>query len=129
MPYRNIPDDVRRLLLMGPLSVPHVEAALLLRHEHQQPWDAQRLAMRIYVADKVAARLLSDLAQIGICECIHTDPDTYHYQPATPELAQTLGRLDETYARHLIDVTRLIHAAADPAAREFAAAFRFREGS
>jgi len=120
-----IPDDLRRFLLASGLSVPHVEAILLLRGDVATNWDARRLASRVYVAERRAADMLGELAELGIVAA-EEQPGEYRYAPATPELAALLDALAETYARQLVDVTELIHAAADPVARQFAAAFRFR---
>lgn len=118
-----IPDDLRRFLLTGALSVPHVEAVLLLRSDTSQ-WDAQRLATRLYISEQRAGELLSELREKGMLT--GAEPQIYRYQPATPELAALLDMLADTYGKHLVEVTQIIHAAADPVARQFAAAFLFR---
>ena len=119
-----IPDDLRRFVLTSALTVPHVEAVLLLKGDTTR-WDAQRLATRLYVTELRAAELLSELCEKGIVVRLDA-PDTFHYQPATRELATLLDLLADTYARHLVEVTQLIHTAAYPVARQFAAAFLFR---
>ena len=48
-------------------------------------------------------------------------------KPASPELAQTVEDLAETYAHHLVAVTQLIHSKPGPGVREFAEAFRLRK--
>lgn len=118
-----IPDELRRFLLTGALSVPHVEAVLLLRGDTSK-WDAERLATRLYVSEQRAGELLLELREKGILAGV--EPGIYRYQPATPELATLLDLLADTYGRHLVEVTQIIHAAADPVARQFAAAFLFR---
>jgi hypothetical protein len=120
-----IQDELRRFLLTSALTVPHVEAILLLRGDASTTWDARRLGMRLYVSEKRAGELLAELCEKGVVAPVEAPPG-YRYDPSTPELAALLDVLADTYARQLVDVTELIHTAADPAARQFAAAFRFR---
>ena len=121
-----IQDELRRFILTSTLTVPHVEAILLLRKDAATNWDARRLASRLYVADKRAAELLAELCAMGMLARTEDAP-SYRYAPSTPELATLLDHLADTYARQLVEVTELIHAAGDPVARQFAAAFRFRK--
>jgi len=121
-----IPDELRRFLLTGSLSVPHVEAILQLRGS-TQALDAQGLAMRLYVRAGTAASVLADLCEIGIAHLSNSQASTYNYLPRTPELAALVDKLEYAYARHLVEVTRLIHSAEDNKALEFADAFRFRK--
>jgi hypothetical protein len=119
-----IPDDVRRFLMARRLTVPHVEAILLLRREPQRTWDDARLAARLYVAQGTAASVLTDLGSIGL---LADAPGGVRYDPADPATAALIDRLDETYAKNLVEVARLIHSTRDRSAEEFAAAFRFRK--
>lgn len=123
-----IQDELRRFLLTSALTVPHVEAVLLLRNDADTLWDAQRLASRLYVSEKRAAELLAELGEKGLIARIDEQP-CYRYGPSAPELSSLLDLLADTYSRQLVEVTELIHSAADPAARHFAAAFRFRRDS
>jgi len=121
-----IPDELRRFLLTGTLSVPHVEAILQLRGS-AQPLDASRLAERLYVRGSTAAVLLADLCAIGIARLIEAQPPSYRYLPRTSELAALVDQLEHVYAQHLVEVTRLIHSVEDHKALHFAHAFRFRK--
>lgn len=123
-----IQDELRRFLLTSALTVPHVEAVLLLRNDDATLWNAHRLATRLYVSEKRAAELLAELGDKGLIARIDEQPN-YRYGPSTPRLAALLDLLADTYARQLVEVTELIHTAVDPAARHFAAAFRFRRDS
>jgi hypothetical protein len=122
-----IPDDVRRFLLAKRLSVPHVEAILLMRREPHRQWDAARLALRLYVGQGVAAAVLSDLGEIGLAAPDATGEEGMRYRPADGAIAALMDRLDQVYAKYLVDVTRLIHSTRDRTAEEFAAAFRLRK--
>ncbi|UXI66176.1 hypothetical protein [Tahibacter amnicola] len=102
-----------------------MEAILLLRAEPSTAWDSTRLAQRLYLLDKRADQLLRDLAELRIAEQCAPGPSCYRYLPATPELTHLVDALADTYAKHLIDVTHLIHGTPSVVAETFAAAFRF----
>lgn len=122
-----IPDKLRRFLLTGTLSVPHVEAILQFRQAASAMWEAKRLGARIYVSTSRARDLLADLEAIGVIRAQAENEDVYHYRPATSELATLLDLLAKAYTEHLVAVTRLIHTADERKATGFAAAFRFRK--
>jgi len=122
-----IPDELRRFLLSGALSVPHVEAILQLRRGAGQPCSAQALAARIYVRTARAAELLTELCEIGVARLLESEPPCYLYAPATAELAGLLDALEYAYGAQLVAVTRLIHSAEERKALNFAAAFRLRK--
>lgn len=122
-----IPDELRRFLLTGTLSVPHVEAILQLRQAAPAAWDAEQLGARIYVPVARARDVLADLHAIGIVSAHAENEDTYQYHPATSELATLLDELSKAYSAQLVLVTQLIHTADERKAQGFAAAFRFRK--
>jgi hypothetical protein len=122
-----IPDKLRRFLLTGTLSVPHVEAILQFRQAAPATWDAERLGARIYVPTARARSLLADLQAIGVVSAHAENEDTYHYHPATTELAMLLDQLAKAYTEQLVLVARLIHVADERKAAGFAAAFRMRK--
>jgi hypothetical protein len=122
-----ISDELRRFLLAGTISVPHVEAILQLRQAAPNAWGAERLGARIYVPTHRAHDLLVDLAAIGVVKEQTEKEDAYEYSPATPELATLLEQLATAYSEQLVSITRLIHTAEERKAQEFASAFRFRK--
>lgn len=123
-----IPEDIRRFVLSSIPTVPHLEALLLLRAGGAAPWTAACLAARLYVSEKAAAALLSDLCRDGMCA---VRPDAggvqYHYQPSSPQLRATIDQLAELYGRELLAVTHLIHARLERKAQQFADAFKWRK--
>lgn len=125
----SIPDDVSRFVLLAIPSVPYLEAMLLLRREVAQPWDAGRLAQRIYVSDSAAQALLSELHAAGVLENTDREQRLYAYRPQSGDLDRMIGRLAEAYSRHLIDVTNLIHSKTSKKAQQFADAFIWRKDS
>jgi len=119
-----IPDVVRRLILERIDSVPELEAILLLREYPGRDWTAAEASQRLYVSQTVGAHILATLAQRGF---LVSREQRYRYEPGSPDLAQTIDALAETYAHHLVAVTQLIHAKPSASVREFAEAFRLRK--
>ena len=130
MAQHAIPEDIRRFLLTSIPSVPHLEALLLLRGT-PGPWSTAAVAERLYLGEKPAAGLLDDLCQSGMAVGASKDgaPALYHYQPVSEFLRVTIDSLAEFYARHLVDVTHLIHSKHDRKAQQFADAFKWRKDS
>lgn len=124
-----IPDELRRFLLSGVLSVPHVEAILQVRSDSTHAWDAQSLAPRLYVRAARAAEVLGDLCEMGVARRIDSAAPAYRYEPITSELIALLDQLEQAYSTQLVAVTRLIHSAEERKAQNFADAFRFRKDS
>lgn len=120
-----IPADVRRLVLANAMTIPHIEAILLFRRE-SKTWTPVQLATRLYLAETGAGEVLADLEALGVVA--REDPQgPYRYGPRTEALAALLDRLERTYSRNLVEMTRLVHAARDNAAEQFAKAFRIRK--
>jgi hypothetical protein len=122
-----IPDELRRFLLTGTISIPHVEAILQLRLAILPTWNAETLGRRIYVPAARAGNLLRDLSAIGVVREDANIEGAFSYCPATPELAALLDQLVKAYSEQLIAVTKLIHTAEERKAQDFADAFRFRK--
>jgi len=122
-----IADDIRRFILTSIPSVPYLEAILLLRDDALPAWDAPGLARRLYLSEKVAAELLRQLHENGVAEADAQSPVLYRYAPSSETLRQMIGRLAETYAAHLVEVTHLIHSKTGKKAQHFADAFKWRK--
>ncbi len=119
-----IPPAIRRFVLTSIASVPHLEALLLLRAAESQVWTAAQVAGRLYVGEAAALVLLDDLCHAAMLHCAD---GVYAYHPATPSLRATIDSLAELYARHLVDITHLIHSRLERQAQHFADAFRWRK--
>lgn len=125
-----IPDDIRRFIMALP-SVPHLEAILLVRSEPGRNWGAAPLSERLFIDGDRAVRILDYLVEVGLC-IPHADiPGRYAYRPASDELDGLTARLASFYSRHLIEVTRMIHANTQTSygqrVQQFADAFRWRK--
>ncbi|PWF39453.1 hypothetical protein [Massilia glaciei] len=131
MSAATIPDDVKRFILVSVHSVPYLEAMLLLRGEAQAPWNGKRLSQRLYVSEKAAAALLSQLHDAGVlvsADNSHDQP-AFCYKPGSVELREIIDKLAATYAKQLVDVTNMIHSTTDKKAQAFANAFVWRKES
>lgn len=128
MAREHIPDDLQRFILVSIPSVPYLEAMLLLRNETEQGWDSTRLAHRLYMSEKAAGELLTELHAAGVLEADGPDgAPSFRYQPSSDGLRETISRLAATYARQLVDVTELIHSKTSKKAQQFADAFKWRK--
>ena len=127
MDWASIPDDVKRFILISIPSIPYLEAMLLLRENTIQEWDHKHVAKRLYVSEKAAAGLLAQLHASGVLTLIDQERLSYRYQPQSEDLKQMIDRLAETYAKHLVDVTSIIHSQGNKKAQKFADAFLWRK--
>lgn len=118
-----IPEDLRNFILRHIDSVVQLEALLLLRNNPDKTWDAASTANRIYAAEQDAAESLAQLCADGLLDCSKA---TYRYENVSPENRAMVDRLAESYRRHLIPVTNIIHAK-PRRIRAFADAFKFRK--
>lgn len=124
-----IADDIKRFILTSISSVPYLEAMLLLRNETALPWDRARLAKRLYLSEKAAAALLTELHDAGVIMADAQMPESYCFYPASTALRDMIDKVADVYAAHLVDVTHLIHSKTGKKAQQFADAFKWRKDS
>lgn len=128
--YRDIiPDDIRRFILTSISTVPYLEAMLLLRNSAAESWDGKKVAQRLYMPEKAADALLAELHAAGVLAVAEDDAQSYRYRPGSDELRRIIDELADTYARHLVEVTHLIHSKTSKKAQQFADAFKLRKDS
>lgn len=123
MPSTALPDPVKRLIAEYIDSVPELEAVLLLREHAHRDWTPTEAGQRLYVSTTVAAHVLAKLEEQGFLT--HNEAG-YRYAPG-PEIRPAVDQLAEAYARHLVEVTHMIHKKPPQSIRQFADAFRFRK--
>jgi hypothetical protein len=118
-----IPDDIRRFILTSIPSIPYLEAALVLRRNRRESWDAFSLAGALYLAPPTAAELLRELTAAGVAMF---DParQTYRYAPNGGVLHDAFERLAELYRTETIAITQLVHDTAQRSAHRFPSAFK-----
>lgn len=115
--------------------MPYLEALLLLRSEPSAIWTGERLAKRLYIANKQAEELLFQLNEAGIAAMTAAQsnpdagerPDGFHYSPASAALTNLIDELAVLYSTELLEITHLIHSKLDRKAQQFADAFKLRK--
>lgn len=112
------------------LTVPDLEALLLLRESGEAAQRPGSLASRLYISPGDTEKLLAKLARLGAIE-VRGEEGAF-YRPRTDELDSLLDEVLGCYARHLVQVSQLIHSAEHPStetqsAQAFADAFRIRK--
>ena len=129
MPGRDLPSDVRRVILTSIPSVPYLEAVLLMRAEPHRTWTAPVAAQRLYLSPDQAGDLLSQLAAAGVATADDGGAQpSWRYDPSA-ELGAMLDQVAAHYAADLVGVSSLIHSRVDKRAQQFADAFRWRKDS
>jgi hypothetical protein len=127
MNREKIPDDVKRFILVSVSSIPYLEAMLLLRSDEGRMWDSKLVAQRLYLSEKAATDLLSELHGAGILHAADEDSSEFCYRPVSDDLRNMIGRLADIYAKNLVDVTNLVHSTTGKKAQQFADAFKWRK--
>ncbi len=123
-----IPDELRSFILRLP-SIPYLEAIVLLHRSPNEVWKNEALAAQLYVPQRMALRIMSDLCSSGICCRANGYTDRFVYRPESESLNNLISKLVDYYAKNLIEVTNLIHAGTNSQekAQEFANAFIWRK--
>src|SRR6185295_4065217 len=123
MADKSIPADLRDFILRYIDSVAHLEALLLLRAEPGADWDLSSTARRLYTTEKQAGEILAQLCAEGL---LAGENCVYRYGSPSAETLAMIDRLADSYAKHLIPITNLIHGK-PRRIRQFADAFKFRK--
>jgi light-regulated signal transduction histidine kinase (bacteriophytochrome) len=129
MDREDIPDDVKRFIFISIHSVPYLEAMLLLRNESKTEWESKQVARRLYMSERAANDLLTDLHAAGILIATGQETLSYRYHPVSDDLGQMIDRLAEAYSSNLVAVSNLIHSKTSKKAQHFADAFKWRQDS
>jgi hypothetical protein len=122
-----IPSDVQHFILKRIDSIAELEAMLLLSGHSGQAWSTPDVARRLYVNEQETATVLARLQGEGLVVAQPGDPPTYRYQPITPELEEIARRVLDSYQKHLVPVTNLVHSKPRTRIQEFADAFKLRK--
>ena len=121
-----IPDNARRLVSASIPTVPHLEALVLAHGDPSKTWSVAEIAQLLYVPADTARSVLLDLVHARLMVVGHQKPLSARYAPADESLLQAANVLVDVYARHVVEVTRLIHAHDGNNAQRLADAFRLR---
>ncbi|MGH8806907.1 MAG: hypothetical protein ACREX0_03380 [Noviherbaspirillum sp.] len=110
--------------------MPYLEAILLLRNDASRSWDNKALAQGLYMSEKAAGLLLKELHAARLLRAHEADPAaSYIYDPASDKLRQMIDRVADSYSRHLVEISNLIHSRTARKAQRFADAFKWRKDS
>jgi hypothetical protein len=107
-------------------TVPQLEALLLLWQAPDQWWRAEDVAARLYVSLEEATAILRALQLRQLAE-LDDKSARYRYSAAWDESGTEMSEVADAYRRQLIQMTRIIHAGASAAVRNFARAFSFKD--
>lgn len=116
-------ERVDRFILEQIDTVPHLEALLLEWKKRPRAWSVDEMAAELYVPSEHASRILRDLTARGFLQELNATPLRYQYA-SSEERDSIISDLDAVYRRDLIRISRMIHARAPSALRDFAGAFR-----
>jgi DNA-binding MarR family transcriptional regulator len=119
--------EVDQFILQEMDTVPHLEALLLLWNSRPKEWTVEEMASALYVAPGPAQSILQRLARRGLLTASRGSPESYRYQSVSSKRDSLIEAVEAAYRRDLIRISRMIHAAAAPAIRDFAEAFRFKK--
>jgi hypothetical protein len=122
-----IPEHIQRFILSSIDSVAYLEAVLLLRYDPHRGWDPQSMAQGLYVSEKKAEELLTNLCSAGFAVLKEGSDCLYFYSPVSAELKETINQLNEIYSKNLIEVTNLIHSKTGRQAQQFGDAFKWQD--
>jgi DNA-binding MarR family transcriptional regulator len=119
--------EVDQFILQEMDTVPHLEALLLLWNSRPKEWTVEEMASALYVAPSAAHNILQRLARRGLLAASRGSSESYRYASVSSKRDRLVEAVEVTYRRDLIRISRMIHAAAGPALRDFAEAFRFKK--
>jgi DNA-binding MarR family transcriptional regulator len=121
-----IPDHVMRFIAENIDSVPQLEALLLLSEHPDRTWNAEQVALRIYVHSDKAESLLAALHRRRLIERREDLADSYQFS-AADEARRLVAEVNGSYRANVVVLTRFIHENASASVREFARAFDLKK--
>lgn len=121
------PEEIRQFLAEHISSVAQLEVLLLLRGEPDRAWTADEVSTALATTSEMATEQLSDLQNRGLVASTAGNSPAWQYKPATAELDERVGRLDQTYNERRVAVITVIYSQPLDKVRTFADAFRLRK--
>ena len=117
-------EQVDRFILEQIDTVPHLEALLLVWRRRPKTWSVDEMAAQLYISAEQATKILRDLSSRGFLLDAGSPSGQFQYAPSE-EQDRLIAEVEIIYSRDLIRISRMIHAKAPSALRDFARAFRF----
>jgi DNA-binding MarR family transcriptional regulator len=119
--------EIDQFILQEIDTVPHLEALLLLWNSRPKEWTVEAMASALYVPPDNAHSILQRLERRGLITVSRGGPESYRFESVSSKQDSLIEAVEAAYRRDLIRISRMIHAAARPAVRDFAEAFRFKK--
>ncbi len=121
-----IPPRVQRFIATHIDSIEKLEVLLMLRTHADREWTARDVSQELRIAETSAATRLTDLAARRLVTERGGNPTFYRYGPASPEDAQDVAGLQDTYSTRRVSVISFIFSKPLDKVRGFADAFRLK---
>jgi hypothetical protein len=121
-------EEVLRFITDRIDTVPELEALLLFWEQRPTALTVKQLASRLYVPRGIGAAVIRSLERRKFITSI-AGSSQHAYNSAWEPDGEFMAQVAETYRRHLIRVTRLIHSKPSTAVLEFARAFEPKKDS
>jgi hypothetical protein len=121
-----IPPRVQRFISTHIDSIEKLEVLLLLRNRAEREWTARDVSQELRITEASAAARLQDLTARRLLLETGSTPPSYRFGPASPEDAQDVAELQETYSTRRVSVISFIFSKPLDRVRGFADAFRLK---
>lgn len=121
-----IPPRVQRFISTHIDSIEKLEVLLLMRARADREWNARDVSMELRITEASSAARLQDLTARRLLVEHEGSPLSYRYHPASPEDAQAVAELQETYNTRRVSVISFIFSKPLDKVRGFADAFRLK---
>jgi DNA-binding HxlR family transcriptional regulator len=121
-----LPSDVRQFIAHQIESVAQLETLFLVRRDSERLWNAEELARRLYISEKMCRVMLHDLERRRY---LVRDPvsESVRYQCADLEADAMLAALEDLYRERRVAIISEIHSNPISKVQTFADAFRLRK--
>ena len=120
-------DRLQRFIVENIASVAQLEVLLLLKQHPQRAWNAEDVARALYTGPTLIGAELADWESRGLLVSQPDQPGHYRYAPRSPELADTVNKLEQAYKERRVAVITDIYSKPVDKIRTFADAFRIRK--
>ena len=120
----SLPEAARRLIFAHIPTIPHLETLVLAHSCPSHAWRPAELAQRLYIPTRTAQSILLDLVQSSLLELVDAQRPSARLATTDQAMVSAVRELVEVYSRHVVEVTRLVHAYEGSAVQRLADAFR-----
>jgi len=108
-------------------TVPHLEALLLIWRSRPRRWSLDEMGRALFLDAKATTPILDDLARRGLIVLAAAEAGRSWEYATEEDRDRLMLQVEVAYRNELIRISRMIHAKAPAAVREFARAFRFKK--